>query len=68
MTATATNPFDVDSPEMSSKEMQKLLLKLVSKMPATPEPEPENDSETQIVTRSSSGKKKQTGKRQKISK
>ena len=44
--------------------MQKLLMKIVSKLPATPEPDDKDDSETQMVTRSSSGKK-QKQKRQK---
>ena len=48
---------------MSQKDMQKLLLKLVSKMPVTPEAD-KPDGESRVVTRSSSGKKN-AAKRQK---
>ena len=41
-------------PEMSQKEMQKLLLKIASKLPATPEAVVTED---RVTTRSSSGKK-----------
>ena len=57
--AAAASPSD-SPPEMSQKEMQKLLLKIAAKLPSTPETE---TTENRVTTRSSSGKK--SAKRQK---
>ena len=62
--SSSSSSSSTDSPEMSNKDMQRLLMKVISKLPTTPEPDDKDDSETQMVTRSSSGKK-QKQKRQK---
>ena len=53
--ASSSSSSTSDSPpEMSQKDMQKLLLKIASKLPSTPEAEVVED---RVTTRSSSGKK-----------
>ena len=63
--SSGSSSSSTDSPEMSKKDMQRLLMKMMSKFPTTPEPDDDKDSESQMVTRSSSGKK-QKQKRQKM--
>ena len=64
---SSSNPFDcADSPEWDKKTMQKMILKMMSKMPKTPEAEAEEpDGDGDSMQTRSSGKGKAKQKKQK---
>ena len=66
-TGSSSNPFDcVDSPEWDNKTMQNMILKMMSKMPKTPEAAAEEeDGDNDTIQTRSSGKGKGKAKKQK---